>query len=141
MKRVNCILLVDDNEADNFYHSYIIKDSGFCNQVNAVISGEDALMYIAKTFEPDLVAKYPLPDFIFLDINMPRMNGFEFLNELKKKDENLWGKIVIIMLTSSTDPNEEFKALETGVVKEFINKPLDTEMLSELLDKYCLETV
>jgi CheY-like chemotaxis protein len=136
MKKVNCILLVDDNEADNYYHSFIINDCGACNQIKTALSGEEALIYITRTIDSALEAKYPVPDFIFLDINMPRMNGFEFLDELKKKNENLLRKIIIIMLTSSTDPNEEVRALNTGVVKEFINKPLETEMLNELLQKY-----
>jgi len=139
MKRVNCILLVDDNEADNYYHSYIIKDAGICNQIKTALSGEEALIYITKTIDSAFAAKYPIPDFIFLDINMPKMNGFEFLEELKKKNESLLKKIIIFMLTSSNDPNEEHKALKTGVVKEFINKPLEADMLSELLDKYSVE--
>jgi CheY-like chemotaxis protein len=136
MKKVNCILLVDDNEADNYYHSFVIRDCDACNQIKTALSGEEALIYITRTIDSALESKYPIPDFIFLDINMPRMNGFEFLDELKKKNENLLRKIIIIMLTSSTDPNEEVRALNTGVVKEFINKPLETEMLNELLQKY-----
>lgn len=133
-------MLIDDNEADNFYHSYIIKDAGVCNQIKTALNGEDALLYITKTIDSALSSSYPFPDFIFLDINMPRMNGFEFLNELKKKDKSVWEKMAIFMLSSSTDPNEQHKALKTGVIKEFINKPLETEMLNDLLDKYCLET-
>lgn len=148
MKKINCILLIDDNEADNVYHKIIIEDANICNHVKMAKSGIEGLNYITKSGEEaqsatdDLksktegVEKYPKADLIFLDINMPGMNGFDFLEEYKKLEEKLKSKAVIIMLTTSLNPDDRQKALSYKEVKEFMNKPLTVESLHKVVEKY-----
>ncbi|HLO90884.1 MAG TPA: response regulator [Lentimicrobium sp.] len=134
--KVNCILLVDDDESDNYFHEYTIKKADICHNLKIATDGAKALEYIHRAGQSGQTEEYPLPDIIFLDINMPRMNGFEFLEEYKLLDQRLRSGIVITMLTTSLNPSDREKALQTGIVSEFLNKPLTPEMLEEILKKY-----
>ena len=136
MKKINCILLVDDNPADNAYHSIIIRRTGVCTHIKVATDGRKALDYLIKSGEPNPSEAFPHPELIYLDINMPRMNGFEFLEAYKTLDEQLKAKIVIMMLTTSLNPDDKAKAFATNQVTEFQNKPLTGEMLQETIEKY-----
>ena len=136
MKRINCILLVDDNPADNEFHTIKIRDANICNHIKVAIDGPKALSYIIKSGEEGENESFPKPDLIFLDINMPGMNGFEFLEEYKKLDERLKSKVVIIMLTTSLNPDDEKLAMNNKDVTDFHNKPLNAKLLQETIEKY-----
>lgn len=136
MKKINCILLVDDNPADNYYNNYIIKDAGICNHVKTALNGVEALTYLHKAGDPDHHAKFPKPDLIFLDVNMPRMNGFEFLEAYKNLEDHLKSKILVVMLTTSLNPDDRKKASSYREITEFNNKPLTDEALYKIIDKY-----
>jgi CheY-like chemotaxis protein len=136
MKKINCILLIDDNPADNEYHKIIINEAGICDHIEVAIDGRKALAYIIKSGEPNQSESAPKPDLIYLDINMPGMNGFEFLEEYHKLDERLKAKIVIVMLTTSLHPDDRIRATSYEEVSEFENKPLSVEMLHATVEKY-----
>lgn len=136
MKKINCILLVDDNPADNEFHKIIIKEADVCNYVKVATNGRKALDYIIKSGEPGQSEEFPKPDLIYLDINMPGMNGFEFLDEYHKLDEKLKSKILIIMLTTSLNPDDQKRTTDIKEVSNFQNKPLTVEMLQEVAAKY-----
>jgi len=136
MKKLNCILLVEDNAADNYYHQYIIKDAGVCNHIEITLNGLEALAYLKKSKELNHNGSFPLPDLIFLDINMPRMNGFEFLEEYKKLDEKLKSRVLIVILTTSINPEDHKKAMVFKEVSEFQSKPLSEESLEGIMEKY-----
>jgi CheY-like chemotaxis protein len=136
MKHVKCILLIDDNPADNRFHEIRIQKSGVCDQIKIATSGQEALDYLKKSFEMNDPVLYPKPDLIFLDINMPGMNGFEFLEEYKKLDVQLKSKVVIVMLTNSLNPDDQKRAMATKEVTEYQNKPLSVKTLQETIDKY-----
>ncbi|TGK18731.1 response regulator [Leptospira fluminis] len=129
---INCIMLIDDNSNDNFIHDRVIKKNGFANIVIALTSAVEALNYLKQQKEKGLVH----PDLIFLDINMPGMNGWEFLVEYDKLDGDLQGKIIIIMLTTSDNPDDQEKARNLKTLSDFKTKPLTKEMLSEISVKY-----
>ncbi len=135
MKKINCILLVDDNPADNEFHKIIINDSRVCNKIQVATTGRNALDYIINSGKGDS-EEFPKPDLIFLDINMPGMNGFEFLAEYHKLDEKLKSKIVIIMLSTSLNPDDSERASQIQEVTEFMNKPLMSESLQQAIEKY-----
>lgn len=137
MKIVNCILLIDDNVHDNFIHTRTINKIPAAKQVKTVTTGEEALEYFK--LGQQYPEQYPVPDLIFLDINMPGMNGFEFLE--KARQEKIFDNsksILVVMLTSSLNSDDEKIATEqfSGEIKDFKNKPLTTEMLADIMERY-----
>lgn len=135
MKKVNCILLVDDNVADNYYNEYIIKHDDICNQIKVVVNGLEAIAYLTKSWEQGQ-SEFPLPDVLFLDINMPRMDGFEFLDEFKKLDEGLKSKVLVIMLTTSINSDDRRRAKGYIEIKEFHNKPLSVDVIHQIIERH-----
>lgn len=131
-QKVKCILLVDDNEADNFYHKIVIDRSEFADEVVSVAGGQEALEYLQLSLKGEKAS----PDLIFLDINMPRMDGWEFLQEYAKLDKAENDRIIVVMLSTSKNPEYMEKANELEDVSEFTSKPLTTEYLEELRLKY-----
>lgn len=136
MKTINCILLVDNFDADNYYNDIILKNAGLCNHVKTAIGGIEALEYLEKASKNDPHGTFPIPDLLFLDINMPRMNGFEFMEEFKKLDEKLKASVVIVLLTTYLTSEDRTKALQYKEIKELMIKPLTIEAVSKLIEKY-----
>lgn len=131
--KFNCILLIDDDNATNEIHKYVIKRSNVAEKVHTVSSGYDALDYLTNSGEYESDSEeYPQPDIIFLDINMPAMNGFEFMEEYEKLKRNQQGDIVIVMLTASLNPDDKERALSIEQINDFHSKPLTVEKLHEL---------
>ncbi|MBA3970986.1 MAG: response regulator [Bacteroidetes bacterium] len=134
MKKLTCILLVDDNPADNTFHKINIKESGTCEHVEVAADGKKALEYLIHSSEAS--NDFPKPDIIFLDINMPKMDGFEFLEEYKKLDDKIKSRVLIIMLSTSLNPDDQKRALLYDEIVEFQNKPLETGTLKQIVDRY-----
>lgn len=136
MKKLNCILVVDDDEPTNFFTNLIIEESGLVNHVKIVQSGPEALDYLVKSESGD-DENYPSPDLIFLDINMPAMDGWEFLDEYKqiKKSTDL-DKVIIVMLTTSLFPEDRAKASQMQEISGFENKPLTAENFERIINKH-----
>jgi CheY-like chemotaxis protein len=136
MEKVKCILLVDDNSGDNYYNEYIIAETGACNHIKIALNGIQALDYLKKSREANDPEDSPIPDLIFLDINMPKMNGFEFLKEYEMQDDNMKSGVKIIMLTSSPNPDDRKKALAFKDISDYYVKPLSIEVLEDIINKY-----
>lgn len=126
------VLLIDDNKADNFIHKAYIQKHGGVENIVMATSGAEALDYLKSKEEGD----YPRPELIFLDINMPKMNGWEFLEEYKKLDEEQKGGVVVVMLTTSLNPEDQEMAASNENVRGFLNKPLKVEAFQEILEKH-----
>ncbi|WP_111707096.1 response regulator [Lutibacter citreus] len=131
-KKLNCILLIDDDDAINFIHDWVINKVDCAEKVEMAENGIEALKYLESTSE----GKHPQPDLIFLDINMPGMNGWEFLEEYHKLDESKKGKIVLVMLTSSLNPDDLTKSKNIIEVSGFQNKPLTVELMQGILKEH-----
>lgn len=132
-KKLNCILLVDDDQPTNFIHKKILETAGCTETIKTAINGFDALKYLEKANKHE--ADYPAPDLILLDINMPAMNGWEFL-EKYEADEQISKDKVIVMLTTSPNPDDLQKAKEIKTVAGFENKPLTKTKIQMILDEY-----
>lgn len=131
-KKLNCILLIDDDEAINFVHKRVINKYDCTDKIVVVENGKQALDYLKSSID----GKSPSPEIIFLDINMPVMDGWEFLEEYQKLKKDQQGKVVLLMLTSSLNPDDLDRANKIKEVDGFRNKPLTSEMLEVILTKY-----
>src|SRR5580704_12008541 len=116
-KKLDCILLVDDNTDDNFFHKIIINKMDIVKRIDVVLNGLEALAYLKKENQTP-------PELIFLDINMPKMNGWEFLEQYKHLSAHQKARVVIMILTTSANPDDIKKANEIEEVTGFETKPL-----------------
>ncbi len=116
-------LLIDDNYIDNFVTRKILEGSNFAETIIVVRSANDAI----NSLRSGLLK----PDVIFLDVRMPLMSGFEFLEEYDKIDiDKNYAKI--FMLSSSLDPLDLRKSTDNKYITQFIHKPLTQKALEEL---------
>lgn len=128
--KLNCIMLIDDNPDDNFFHERVIRKSNSAEFVVKMESGKESLEYLKSIGQHH-------PDLIFLDINMPGMNGWEFLSEYNKLDKQFQSKVIVVMLTTSDNPDDIARArdLTPYALKDFRTKPLTKEMLEEIINE------
>lgn len=133
---ISNILLVDDDETSIYLQNHLLTDvCKFKGHIEICYNGKTALEYIKAEGEYQSRSN-PLPDLILLDINMPVMNGFEFLEGYSDLDENLRGGIVISMLTSSLNSHDKEKADQYQTVSDFITKPLERDVLLDIVEKH-----
>ena len=122
------VMLVDDNEIDNIINEKIIEANSFADNILVFQTGQDALDYLNdnQNNEEDL------PEIVFLDINMPIMDGFQFLEDFEKFSETVLNKCKIIMLSSSISPKDIDRAASSKYVKKYLNKPLNARYLEAI---------
>ncbi len=130
------ILLVDDDDATLLINKMVLKKAGLGNLViNTANDGGEAIDYIKEAFN-DNGEKTPIPDLLFLDINMPAIDGWDFLEEYKQLPKDQQDKTKIVMLTTSMNPDDEKRALSTEEVDKFLRKPLTIEAIKEIVSEY-----
>lgn len=124
------VLLIDDSDIDNYVNQHVITKSKLAEKITIETSAGDALNYLTslQTHPEDF------PDIIFLDIRMPEMDGFGFLDEFKKFPQALHHQCDVVMLTSSSDQKDIDRAAQYAVVKKYLNKPLELAMLENLFE-------
>jgi CheY-like chemotaxis protein len=122
-------MLVDDDDDDNFFHKRAIMDNQLAGSVIVQDSAKKALEYLKLKTDP-------ASDLIFLDINMPGMNGWEFLEEYEKLGKEQQSKAMIIMLSTSSNPQDKEKAKSWDFVTDYITKPLTKEAMEAIIEKH-----
>lgn len=128
MNSIGTVMLVDDNDTDNFISKRIIEITKFSNNVIVKNSGKSALDYLVENKEfPDAI-----PDIIFLDINMPIVDGFVFLYEYEKFSNSVKDKCRVIILSSSDNKRDIDKIVNNDFVIKFVTKPLTEKTLEEI---------
>ncbi|HXA00784.1 MAG TPA: response regulator [Cytophagaceae bacterium] len=130
MAKLNCILLIDDDSITNFINERLIRKLNVTNGVKVAMNGEEAIQYIEGLCEKGELC----PELILLDINMPVMNGFEFIRAFENLNIKNKDKVKIIILTTSKNI-KDVELLKSLGNFEFINKPLTEEKLFNCLSK------
>lgn len=126
------ILLVDDNDDDIVLLEESLKDSKFVNLLHVVHDGEEALAYLRR--QSPYQSATP-PGLVLLDINMPKMNGFEVLGAMKA-DPDL-KTIPVVMLTTSTRDEDIVRSYDGGACS-FVSKPVSFESLKDVIKQFAL---
>ena len=136
MGRIGKILLVDDDEITCYINRTLLEDMEFAKQIESVHDGRQALQYVKGKFIGTVNPHYET-DLLFLDLNMPVMNGFEFLEELNKSNDIDRSRLKIIILTSSANKKDaEEVTFYNELVSGFITKPLEEEKLKKLMGAF-----
>lgn len=125
------VLLVDDDKVTNLMHARLIRKAGLAEKIDVATDGVAAIEYLvgiaARSETP--------PQIIFLDVNMPRMNGFEFLHEYKSLPQSVRGSQDIVMLSTSVLPQDKSRAEADPNVLEFVTKPIRAEKLLAIFEE------
>jgi len=137
MKKINSILLIDDDMATNFISKMLIKKADITDNIITALNGRQALDYLTNSGEYENENMlFPTPMLILLDINMPVMDGWEFAKEFQELNEAQKGNSIIIMLTSSQNPDDKAKAINYPSITGFQNKILTMGALNLILKEY-----
>jgi CheY-like chemotaxis protein len=132
-QKLDKVLLIDDSDADNFIHQRVIKKADITHHIIVKKSGQEALDYLSTLVDETL---YPVPNLVFLDINMPGMNGWEFLEHYEKLPLNQKAEIIVCMLTTSISETDKKKAETLPQIKSYQHKPLTQDSLMEVVQMF-----
>jgi CheY-like chemotaxis protein len=134
LSKKKTVLLIDDNEVDLKINSKIIEISKLFEEIVLCHSAEAGLTYIHQNLSNESL----LPDFILLDIQMPDMDGFDFLERYKKLPVQFTDKCLIAILSSTLDFGDIQRAQANPFVIKLLKKPLFPKELKDLLVQYSI---
>lgn len=124
-------MLIDDSEIDNLINQKMIEAASVADVIYTHTGGKSALEFLRNVEKLEGAEKI-LPDVVFLDIDMPLMDGFQFLDEFEKLSAKLRKKCKIVMLTSSINPEDSSRSKKYTAVRQYLNKPLAHESIISL---------
>lgn len=133
---LDTILCVDDDPITLMLCKMVIKKSLFSNEIVTAKNGEEALNYFNKLKKTNSESQFEkTPQLIFLDLNMPVMGGWEFLEHFNTTDYSEYNSIKVIILSSTIDPDDLIKSKKYPMVIDFLSKPISREMLEFIKTK------
>lgn len=129
-KKLKWVLLVDDDHATNFIHRRIIEKSNITDHIEISLNGKEALEFIENH------GNIENPSIIFLDINMPVMDGWEFLESFENLKFIKKGKTIIVMMSTSFNPDDVVRAKKIALIDCYKSKPMTFDIIDEIVTKY-----
>jgi CheY-like chemotaxis protein len=130
-KKYHTVMLIDDNEIDNLINQKMIEAASIAENIYTHTGAKSAIEFL-RNMEKLEVADKVLPDVIFLDIDMPLMDGFQFLDEFERLTNVAKKKCKIVMLTSSINPQDFNRSKKYENVRLYLNKPLSHDSIVKL---------
>jgi CheY-like chemotaxis protein len=130
MKKLKSVLLIDDNKATNFLHETLFEELDVSECIAIEYNGKDGLAHLDRLAGGD-----DYPELILVDIHMPVMDGFDFLEGYRQRQYHEKYDSLVVMLTTSTNPRDVDRILAAGFA-EYLPKPLVEENILELVHKY-----
>lgn len=130
------ILLVDDDQLDNFINSKIIEATHFSKKVCTCTSGKSAIEFLNNIISADSKFHNLYPEVVFIDLNMPLMDGFQLIDFFIKNQAQRLNNPKIVILTSSISPADMQKAEQMSSEIIFLSKPLTQAMLEQVSSKF-----
>lgn len=133
MAEIKKALIIDDDEVNNFICVRQLRAASFAEEAEFLLSGQEALDKLKSDAEN---APENLPDIIFLDINMPMMSAWEFLQEYDPLSTKFVKEVKLFILSSSVYRKDQLRALDHDVVVDYLYKPLTKELLNKVKEKH-----
>jgi CheY-like chemotaxis protein len=131
-KKFHNVMLIDDNEIDNLINQKMIEAAGITDNIFTHSGAKSAIEFLRNIEKIVKTSPNILPEVIFLDIDMPLMDGFQFLDQFEKLSSDTKNYCKIVMLTSSINPQDLNKSKTYNYVRKFLNKPLTQDSLKNL---------
>jgi CheY-like chemotaxis protein len=126
---LDTILFIDDDTITLMLCKMVISKSLFSKEIVTAKNGEEALQYFNTLKQANTNAQLSKPQLIFLDLNMPVMSGWEFLDSFSTPEYSEFNNTKVIILSSTIDPEDLEKSNKYPMVIDFLSKPISKEML------------
>lgn len=139
MKKFNgldCILLVDDDFLTNYIHTLAIKRTLIDAHIKDIDNVTEALDFLTKKGKYEDKTDCLRPGIIFLDINMPGLNGWDFMDRYKEIDDTIKAKVIVVMLTNSLNDDDRARAELDNQIVLFLPKPLRPQTVIDIAEQY-----
>lgn len=135
MKKISTISIIDDDEIYQMFTRRVIQNLDMCEEITSYHNGQEAI----DAFLESLDAGQPLPEILFLDINMPIMDGWEFMDAYRQFEHRIPNKVTIYIVSSSIAPEDQNKAKTYTEISGFMSKPMKVEEILELFKEKLAE--
>lgn len=133
---MNRVLCIDDDSITLMLCKATIKQASFSEEIDTALNGQDAIEYYEDLLNKSVDGEsYSYPQVIFLDLNMPILSGWEFLDEFMNRYYLKFNKTRVVILSSTVDHRDRERAAEYPIVMDFYSKPITKEILHDIGQK------